>query len=272
MAPAPAEAKRRWTDLRARAISAGLLAPAVLGCLWVGGIAFQVLLLVTGVILALEWLAMCGHRLRDSAGALLVASVVVMAGAAAAGQGLAVVVVCVLATVAMVAMRRGAMATGVVYVGLGVAALIWLRDDPVAGRWNLLVLVLLVWASDIGAYMVGRIVGGPKLAPRISPGKTWSGAAGGLVVAVLIAGLVAWAVEPRAPDAWTVAVAVIMGVVAQAGDLFESLMKRRFGVKDSGHIIPGHGGVLDRLDALLAAAPVAVILALASGRGVIIWA
>jgi phosphatidate cytidylyltransferase len=160
---------------------------------------------------------------------------------------------------------------GVPYVGLGMAALAWLREDAEAGRAALLFLMLLVWASDIGAYMTGRLVGGPKLAPSISPNKTLSGALGGLVTAVGVALAVSFVVQPPGSIAWTMAVAAVLGIVAQAGDLFESAIKRKAGAKDSGHLIPGHGGLLDRLDALLAAAPIAALLALASGRGVVFW-
>ena len=134
----------------------------------------------------------------------------------------------------------------------------------------MLFLLLVVWAGDIGAYLVGRWIGGPRLAPRISPGKTWSGAVGGLVAAVA-AGLLA-AHSCRTPRSWrAVVIAAVLGIVAQAGDLLESFVKRRLEVKDSGHLIPGHGGLFDRLDGVLAAAPVAALLALTLGRGVVLW-
>ena len=107
--------------------------------------------------------------------------------------------------------------------------------------------------------------------PRISPGKTWSGALGGLTAAVIAAALVAGVADPPRAPGHLLLVAVLLGIIAQVGDLLESLIKRHFGVKDSGHIIPGHGGLLDRLDALLAAAPVAALLALLAGPGVVVW-
>jgi phosphatidate cytidylyltransferase len=159
---------------------------------------------------------------------------------------------------------------GLAYIALGAAALAWLRDDPSAGRANVLFVLVVVWASDIGAYLAGRLIGGPRLAPRISPGKTWSGAAGGLAAAGLAGWLVAvWlghAPPPRAP-----LIALVLGLVSQAGDLGESAAKRFVGAKDSGALIPGHGGLLDRLDGLLAAAPLAALLALWLGRGVVLW-
>jgi phosphatidate cytidylyltransferase len=163
------------------------------------------------------------------------------------------------------------LAFGIPYFGLGAVALVWLRAQSSSGGANVIVLLLVVWASDIGAYVAGRAIGGPRLAPAISPGKTWSGAVGGLAAAAA-AGLAASAILGHGPISWRpVAFAVLIGVVSQAGDLFESQLKRHFGVKDSGTMIPGHGGLLDRLDAVLTAAPVAALLALILGRGVVLW-
>ncbi len=152
---------------------------------------------------------------------------------------------------------------GALWSLVAAAALVWLRADPSAGRGNVLFVIVLVWATDIGAYLAGRLIGGPRLAPAISPGKTWSGAVGGLlaagVVGILAGGLAAGGI------------AGLLSLVAQAGDLAESAAKRRAGVKDSGHLIPGHGGLLDRLDGLLAAGPAAALLALIAGPGVALW-
>ncbi len=157
--------------------------------------------------------------------------------------------------------------TGGLWIMPAVAALIWLRDQGQGGLVRVLFVFCVVWASDIGAYMVGRLIGGSKLAPGISPGKTRSGAVGGLLCAVLVGLGAAWIAG--GPLATTAAIAGGMGLVAQAGDLLESAVKRHFGVKDSGSLIPGHGGLLDRLDAVLAAAPVAAVLV--AWRGVELW-
>jgi phosphatidate cytidylyltransferase len=141
--------------------------------------------------------------------------------------------------------RRLAMATGFVYVGIPSFALIvieWARYHIVF--W----LMLVTWATDICAYFAGRSVGGPKLAPSISPNKTWAGLGGGVVGAALVGGLAAWAFDLETPFLYAGAG---MAVLAQLGDLYESWVKRRAGAKDSSHLIPGHGGVLDRLDGLL---------------------
>jgi phosphatidate cytidylyltransferase len=139
------------------------------------------------------------------------------------------------------------------------------------GAANVMVLLLIVWASDIGAYIAGRAIGGPKLAPAISPGKTWSGAAGGLLAAATV-GLCSGLLLGSPSMAWRPMVfASLTGIVSQAGDLFESILKRHFGVKDSGRLIPGHGGLLDRLDGVLTASLAAALLALAFGSGVVLW-
>jgi phosphatidate cytidylyltransferase len=153
------------------------------------------------------------------------------------------------------------LAWGMLYILPSYVALILLRGAE-SGRATVLFLMLVVWAGDIGAYLVGRLVGGPRLAPSISPGKTWSGAAGGTLCAVL-AGL---AVAPAHPVAACV-LALVLSIVAQAGDLLESAIKRHFGVKDSGRLIPGHGGLLDRLDGVVAAAPAMLLISFLTRYG-----
>jgi phosphatidate cytidylyltransferase len=296
----PAEAgpakRRRWTDLRKRILSAALLAPLAVTCIWLGAEAWMGMVALAAGGLAIEWVHLCGRRAATPPG-LLVPLSVIAAGTAAVGTlDRAAIPILALGAVAawLWAMRAtfasakasaralgkgGApgrrapvsLAAGVPYVGLATLALIWLRDDPAAGRANVLFLILVVWASDIGAYAFGRMLGGKLLAPSISPAKTWAGAVGGLAFSALV-GLLAASWLAGAPPTWRAAgTACLISVVAQAGDLLESLIKRRFGVKDSGRLIPGHGGLLDRLDGVLAAAPVAALLAFALGRGVVLW-
>jgi len=220
----------RWGDLRTRVLSAAVLLPLALFCLWWGGWAWIALVAAMMVGLAWEW-----RRMAASPRAL---------------------------------------AIGGIWLAAACAGLLWLRLDPQVGLVNLLFILLVVWSSDIGAYMTGRLFGGPKLAPAISPGKTWSGAAGGLVAAFLAGDLVAGFLAPEGQTGFTwhsALLALVFGVVAQAGDLAESWLKRRVGVKDSSQLIPGHGGLLDRLDALLAVAPVAALWAWSLGRGVVLW-
>jgi phosphatidate cytidylyltransferase len=224
----------RWSDLGIRVVSACVLAPVALACIWVGGLAFTLLVAAAALGLAVEWLMLCRLPTARAGGAPL----------CLAGLG---------------------------YVALAAAALVFLRGDPYTGRANVVFLVLVVWAADVGAYLAGRTLGGPRLAPRISPGKTWSGAAGGLIAAIA-AGLAATAFLSDGGPGWRSGlVAAALGIVGQAGDLLESFVKRRLEVKDSSHLIPGHGGLFDRLDAILSSAVAGAALALALGRGVVLW-
>jgi phosphatidate cytidylyltransferase len=223
----------RWGDLRLRVLSAAVLGPLALICVWLGGWLFIVLIIAATLGVMVEW----GQMTRAAPN------------------------------------RVAARLAGGTYFLLAAVGLVWLRVDPVTGRTNVLFLLVLVWASDIGAYAAGRAIGGPRLAPRISPGKTVAGALGGLMAAVavgVVAAVSVTSLQPASP--WQAGlVGGLLGVVAQAGDLGESFVKRRFGVKDSGRLIPGHGGLLDRVDALLAVALAASLLALAQGRGVGLW-
>lgn len=274
---APGTAKSaRWADLRLRILSAAILAPLTLGCIWIGGTAFAVLVSLTTVGLSYEWLRLCGNRRRFLPAVLFAALplAVLLTERAGAGAALALLGFATIAAAALTGgvSRTRPLAFGIPYLGLAAVALVWLRGQPVSGGANVIVLLLVVWASDIGAYVAGRAIGGPKLAASISPGKTWSGAVGGLFAAAAV-GLAASAFLGKAPAMpfRAAALAALIGVVSQAGDLFESQLKRHFGVKDSGRMIPGHGGLLDRLDAVLTAAPVAALLVLFLGPGVVVW-
>lgn len=154
--------------------------------------------------------------------------------------------------------RRLPLATGFLYVTIPAFALLaieWARFDIVF--W----LMLVTWSTDIFAYFAGRSIGGPKLAPRISPNKTWAGLIGGMAGAAAVGAAAAFAFDLPAPFLWTGAA---MGLLAQLGDLYESRLKRRFGVKDSGTLIPGHGGILDRVDGLLPVAVATFLLLMAT--------
>lgn len=262
---------KRWGDLRKRVLSAALLAPVALACIWLGADAWTALMALAAGGLAYEWVALCGGRPGRTPG-LGVPLAVLLAGLVAVvdHERWALAVLAAGALLVGWSSGRRAMAAGVLYVGLAGVALIWLRGDGAAGRANVLFLVIVVWASDVGAYAAGRWLGGRKLAPAISPGKTWSGAVGGLLAAMLV-GEAAGRLLAVGPAGRAALVAGLLGVSAQAGDLLESAVKRHFGVKDSGRLIPGHGGLLDRLDGLLTAAPAAAGLALVLGRGVALW-
>ncbi len=272
---------RRWSDLRKRALSAAVLGPAALACIWLGAEAFTGMMALGVALLAWEWVHMCGRRIRVLPG-MAVPLAVFAAGALAVGDQvrLGLVVLGVGFLIAWFFAHRMAaaltqpafrLALGVLYIGLAGIALIELRHDTEAGRANVLFLFLIVWASDIGAYMAGRSLGGPRLWPAVSPNKTWSGAAGGLAAAILVGLAVAFVVAPVPALMPVVAAAGLLGLASQAGDLLESAIKRHFHVKDSSHLIPGHGGLLDRMDGVLAAAPVAALLSFSLGYGRLIW-
>jgi phosphatidate cytidylyltransferase len=157
-------------------------------------------------------------------------------------------------------------ALAVAYTLAAILALLWLRHQPADGRETILWIVACIWATDIGAYVVGRAAGGAKLAPRISPGKTWSGLIGGMAWAAVASAVVGYAFALG----HTITLAAIgagLAVVGQIGDLLESAAKRSAGVKDSGTLIPGHGGVLDRVDGFMAVLVVVALVRLAVGGG-----
>lgn len=158
---------------------------------------------------------------------------------------------------------------GALYICIPSGILIWLRGDMTAGMITIFWLLAVVWSADIAAYIFGRAIGGPKLAPRISPKKTWAGFIGGVSTATLVAGAFAfnWDETPLWLGLW----GAVVAIASQAGDLLESALKRHFDVKDSSSLIPGHGGVLDRVDALVAGAVAIAVLKYTLGRSVMPW-
>ncbi len=274
--PAPADPVRRaggmrWADLRTRALSAVALMLPTLFCLWYGAWWWAGLIAIAVAGLAIEWVALCGCRPASPAGVAIPA--LVLAAEAAAVLHLELPGLGLLAAGFLLVWwlaRRPSLAAGIPYLGVAALALYWLRGDGEAGRANMLFVLLVVWASDIGAYAAGRLIGGPKLAPRVSPSKTWAGAAGGLLAAMAV-GAAAAEVLHGGSLVRILPIAAGVGIAAQLGDLLESAVKRHYGVKDSGRLIPGHGGLLDRLDGLLTAAPAAAAVAIVAGHGLVLW-
>jgi phosphatidate cytidylyltransferase len=154
----------------------------------------------------------------------------------------------------------------IAYSMAAIVALLWLRHQPADGRETILWVIACVWATDIGAFVVGRMAGGAKLAPRISPGKTWSGLIGGMAWAAVASAAVGYAVGLGHSIELAV-IGAVLAVIGQCGDLLESAAKRQAGVKDSGTLIPGHGGLLDRIDALMAVLVVVALARLVMGGG-----
>jgi phosphatidate cytidylyltransferase len=242
-----------------------------LAAVWAGSWVFVGLAALAGSLLAWEWNRLCRGRF-DIVGKFMAAAAVAAVVIAHLAPVAALAVLLLAAVAAPFldgrTLRRSWLWTtgGLLYVGLPALTMVWLRDQ---GRDLLLWLLFVVWATDIGAYAAGRTIGGPKLWPRVSPKKTWAGLVGGMASAATVGACVG-----AASDLPPVSLALLSGflaVVAQAGDLAESWVKRHFGVKDSSAIIPGHGGVLDRLDGLLAAAPVVAVLCLVNGGGFSQW-
>ena len=163
---------------------------------------------------------------------------------------------------------------GLVYVALPAVALIWLRSDPKFGLAAVLFLLLVAWTTDTASYVGGRVIGGPKLAPNISPKKTWSGFFVGTLTPLFVG--YAFALHVGDTSAWALAfISLILALACQMGDLLESAVKRNLGIKDMSQLVPGHGGLFDRIDSLLLAAVVAALIALrdpaAPGAGLLIW-
>ncbi len=254
----------KWSDFSVRFISAAVLGPIALAALWFGGLAWAMLIGVAMAGLGMEWAKLAGQvNGRLSVLLALTWLAAVMLGFPAGFLVLAVLT-------AGVAWRQGRFsALGLPYAGIGGLSLLWLRLQPVQGFNDTLLVVIVVWSTDIGAYLIGRVVGGKKLAPRISPGKTWSGSIGGLAAGGLAGAVLAAMLHGQIGACALVAIVLSLG--AQAGDLLESAIKRKLGVKDSGDTIPGHGGLFDRLDGFLAAAPLAAIFALWAQGGLPLW-
>jgi phosphatidate cytidylyltransferase len=253
-----------FSPLTLRILSAVTLGiPTVAAIAW-GRPALEAWLAVFVVLMAREWHMLCGGRDWTASRLMLALSAVLVLGLAVFDAYVAALAVIVLAIPAVYLLARreaglrwGWAASGVPYIGLTALALSWLRAVPDVGILNLLWVFAVVWATDTAAYAAGRTLGGPKLAPPISPNKTWSGAVGGLIGAGIVGAVLGAAAG--AGSSTPAAAGMALSIVAQVGDLAESAVKRRFGVKDSGSIIPGHGGLFDRVDALLAAAPAAAL-------------
>lgn len=256
-------------DLLVRALSAVILAPIALALTWAGGFWFAGLALVGMLIVYWEW---CGIILRDTQRPVSLAGyafLLFLGYAYLEAQPLWIAGVLIAGAVVL----YGAggfdrisrwVSEGYVYAGLTFVSLLALRagDD---GLLFIIYLFLVVWGTDVAAYICGRSFGGPKLWPAVSPNKTWSGAIGGVVFASLI-GMGFVAVAGGTHLIWALGLTVVLSAVSQLGDLFESSMKRRFKVKDSSGLIPGHGGLLDRVDGLVAAAVFAYVIGVVLGR------
>ena len=245
-----------WSNLGIRVVSATILIPSVLAAVMFGGWAYLTLIAVAVAVLAIEWGTMTAPTAPVRVSTAVCAAV--LAGLFLAHRdhmwlawggmllgGLAAALVA-----RGVAERPADAAFGVVYIGIACVCLIWLRAMPQGKYWTIM-LFAITWSADIAAYAVGNTLKGPKLWPRFSPNKTWSGFVGGLIASMATGAMMASLPMFSLNLAAAAVVGLFGGLATMAGDLWESMLKRRFGVKDSGDLIPGHGGLLDRVDGLL---------------------
>jgi phosphatidate cytidylyltransferase len=271
MTPSPPAKRFNWANLGTRAVSALILAPAALWALLapgpLGAAVRLGLVSVVVALLAIEWAMMSARQSPTKIAVAVTAAVLAALFTADFGHYRVMWLVLVLSAGAAALIARGIAARpadaafGALYIGAPCLALLWLRaDEPHGEYWTALVLAV-AWAADIAAFLVGSALKGPKLWPQFSPNKTWSGFVGGLVAASLSALAVARFLPMGLDAPRAAALGLFAGLATMAGDLWESMLKRRFGVKDSGDLIPGHGGLLDRVDGLMFA-----VLAVAAAR------
>ena len=273
MTSLPQARRFEWTNLGLRIASAVVLVPAVLWAVMVGwNWPYLVLISIGVAVLAIEWGGMSAPRAPVRVAAAVTAAVLAPVFLMFRDQPAYAWVAMVVGSVAAALVARGVAerpadaAFGVVYLAPAAICLAWLRSTH-QGPWWTLMLLLVTWAADIGAFAVGSAFKGPRLWPRFSPNKTWSGFIGGLIAAMatgtLMAALSAFQLNLLAAGL----IGLVVGLATMAGDLWESALKRRFGVKDSGDLIPGHGGLLDRVDGLMFAVVVMALARLANHWG-----
>ncbi len=276
---APAAAAERGSrNLLTRVAAALVLAPSAIAIAWAGGWLWTGLVALAAIGLYVEWLMIIGAAQRTRVVAAGIVALSVAGLCLALGRldlALGALALGVVGVVLLATERRGWAATGFCYAAAAEIASVLMRLDVGAGFAALVLVLLIVWVTDIGGYFAGRGIGGPKLWPLVSPKKTWAGAFGGfiasLVIAAVFAGFGFGNIGPL------LVLGAVLSVASQLGDLFESAVKRRFGVKDSSQIIPGHGGLLDRLDGFVAAIVLAALIGIMRGgvdgvgRGLMVW-
>jgi phosphatidate cytidylyltransferase len=280
-APLPADSSK-WRDLSVRVVSAAVLIPIVLAVTWAGSFWYAFLVASMAVFMAIEWSKLV-HNSQPVQLALHIAAAIAAAGLPLF-IGAAAVLSCIAALwVASLAYQRVAVGRlspwpvlGIPYIAFAALSVILLRNGGSYGVMAVYWLLFIVWGADTVAYFAGRIIGGPKLLPSISPRKTWAGLGGAIFGGVLcsLAFALAAGLESMA---WLAAMGGLLAIVEQAGDFFESALKRKAGVKDSSALIPGHGGMLDRVDGLVAAAMIAALIGgfrsgfSAPATGILVW-
>jgi phosphatidate cytidylyltransferase len=280
---APASvAEQGSRNLVMRVIAALVLAPLAIAIAYAGGWLWTALVTLAAIGLYVEWLTIVGTARERRVVALGVAALA-LAGLCLAAGRIDVSLLAFAAGLAAVVLsspeRRSWNAAGFGYAAAAEFASVVVRLDQSYGFVALILILLVVWATDIGGYFAGRGIGGPKLWPRVSPKKTWAGAVGGFAASLVVAaGFAAFSkMDPPLKLGPLLLLGAALSIASQLGDLFESAVKRRFGVKDSSRLIPGHGGLLDRLDGFVAAVVMAAIFGFLRcgvhgvGRGLMVW-
>jgi phosphatidate cytidylyltransferase len=275
---APAAAGEQGSrNLLLRVVTAMVLAPLAVAIAYAGGWLWTALVTLAAIGLYVEWLTIVGARTPRvvASGAMALAIAGGCLGLGRIDASLAVLAVGLAAVTLLSPTRRHWAAMGFGYAGATQLASVLVRLDQSWGFVALILILLLVWVTDIGGYFAGRGLGGPKLWPRVSPKKTWAGAIGGFVASLVVAG--GFAALGLGKAGSLLLLGAVLSIASQLGDLLESAVKRRFGVKDSSHLIPGHGGLMDRLDGYIAAVVLAAILGFLRGgvdgvgRGLMVW-
>ena len=277
--PAPPAGRRSWSDLGPRLISAAVLLFIASAALVAGGYIFAILVGLAFAGTYREWETVVTLKPITPVGIGLIVAVAVAAVVYPWLGAFGTMGIVTLAAIVALAAGGGAAlwrVGGLLFFGAVIVAILALRGTTNDGILAGIYLGMVIWMTDTGAFFTGRQVGGEKLAPDISPGKTWSGAIGGLAVATIL-GLIYWMIFSHSP--WWIGVLISAGlsILGQLGDLAESAVKRRFRVKDSGDLIPGHGGLMDRLDSITFGAIAAFLIgALHSGfngaaAGLMFW-
>ena len=251
-------------DLAPRAVSGAALAVVAVGATWWGAVPFALLVGAVALIMSWEWSRIVRGAANDRVFLVHVIAVAVAVVLTARGMPAQALAACVAGAIGVQLLARtphlALSSLGVLYAGLPAIALIWLRGYNSLGALAILFVFATVWTTDTFAYLCGRLIGGPKLWPAMSPGKTWSGTAGGIVFAGLAGALFSVFLLQQPPLVPAV-VAVVLSIVSQAGDLAESGLKRAFSIKNASELIPGHGGFMDRMDGAVTAAIVAAVIA-----------
>ena len=268
------------SNLVLRIVSSLVLAPVAVAAAYFGGPIFIVFWAVAAILVLWEWdTLVCAHDRN----AVLATGAVALVGAGVSlalnqsGIAMALVALGLFGVAALASkIRRGWCISGLAYAAVLLIAPALLRNDASFGFAAIVFLFVIVWLTDITAYFVGRAIGGPKLMPRVSPKKTWSGAIGGTLAGV-VGGVIVAAQAGTGRLVAVALIALVLSIISQAGDLAESAIKRQFSAKDSSQLIPGHGGLMDRLDGFVAAAAAGALAGIAHGgldapaRGLMVW-